>query len=43
VPRSRRHHQRHWGDDDTLKDQHVVCGDEFIQAELVKILKPLGT
>ena len=31
------------GDDDPLKTGHVVCGNEFIHAELVKILRPLGT
>ncbi len=30
------------GDDDPLKSGHVVCGNETIHAELVKILKPLG-
>jgi myo-inositol-1(or 4)-monophosphatase len=30
------------GDDDPLKIGNVVCGNEFIHAELVKILKPLG-
>ena len=30
------------GDDDPLKTGHVICGNEFVQAELVKILKPLG-
>jgi myo-inositol-1(or 4)-monophosphatase len=30
------------GDDDPLKTGHVICGNEFIHAELVKILKPLG-
>jgi myo-inositol-1(or 4)-monophosphatase len=30
------------GDDDPLKTGNVVCGNEFIHAELVKILKPLG-
>src|SRR3978361_2157496 len=29
------------GDDDALKTGHVVCGNEFVHAELVKILKPL--
>jgi myo-inositol-1(or 4)-monophosphatase len=29
------------GDDDPLKTGHVVCGNEFVHAELVKILKPL--
>ncbi|HXO72608.1 MAG TPA: inositol monophosphatase family protein, partial [Bradyrhizobium sp.] len=30
------------GDDDALKTGHVVCGNEYVHAELVKILKPLG-
>jgi myo-inositol-1(or 4)-monophosphatase len=30
------------GDDDPLKTGNVICGNEFIHAELVKILKPLG-
>ena len=30
------------GDDDALKTGHVVCGNEFVHGELVKILKPLG-
>ena len=30
------------GDDDPLKTGNVVCGNEFVHAELVKILKPLG-
>src|SRR6202021_1692146 len=30
------------GDDDALKSGNVICGNEFIHAELVKILKPLG-
>jgi myo-inositol-1(or 4)-monophosphatase len=29
-------------DDDALKTGNVICGNEFIHAELVKILKPLG-
>ena len=29
------------GDDDPLKTGHVICGNEFVHAELVKILKPL--
>jgi myo-inositol-1(or 4)-monophosphatase len=29
------------GDDDPLATGHVVCGNEYVQAELVKILKPL--
>jgi myo-inositol-1(or 4)-monophosphatase len=31
------------GSDDPLKTGSVICGNEFIHAELVKILKPLGT
>jgi len=31
------------GDDDPLKTGSVICGNEFVHAELVKILKPLGT
>jgi myo-inositol-1(or 4)-monophosphatase len=31
------------GDDDPLVTRNVICGNEFIHAELVKILKPLGT
>jgi myo-inositol-1(or 4)-monophosphatase len=31
------------GDDDPLKSGSVICGNEFVHAELVKILKPLGT
>jgi myo-inositol-1(or 4)-monophosphatase len=31
------------GDDDPLKSGDVICGNEFVHAELVKILKPLGT
>ena len=31
------------GDDDALKTGSVICGNEFVHAELVKILKPLGT
>ena len=31
------------GDDDALKTGHVICGNEFVHAELVKILKPLRT
>jgi myo-inositol-1(or 4)-monophosphatase len=31
------------GDDDPLKTGNVICGNEFVHAELVKILKPLGT
>src|SRR3954465_8641088 len=30
------------GDDDALKSGSVVCGNEFVHAELVKIMKPLG-
>jgi myo-inositol-1(or 4)-monophosphatase len=30
------------GDDDPLKTGHVICGNEFVHAELVKILRPLG-
>ena len=30
------------GDDDPLKTGNVICGNEFIHAEQVKILKPLG-
>jgi myo-inositol-1(or 4)-monophosphatase len=30
------------GDDDPLTTGHVICGNEFVHAELVKILKPLG-
>jgi myo-inositol-1(or 4)-monophosphatase len=30
------------GNDDALKSGNVVCGNEHIHAELVKILKPLG-
>ena len=30
------------GDDDPLTSGHVVCGNEFVHAELVKILGPLG-
>jgi myo-inositol-1(or 4)-monophosphatase len=29
------------GDDDPLKTGHVIAGNEFVHAELVKILKPL--
>ena len=31
------------GDDDPLLTGHVICGNEFVHAELVKILKPLGS
>src|SRR6195952_4885078 len=30
------------GSDDPLKTGHVIAGNEFVHAELVKILKPLG-
>jgi myo-inositol-1(or 4)-monophosphatase len=30
------------GNDDPLKTGSVICGNEFVHAELVKILKPLG-
>jgi myo-inositol-1(or 4)-monophosphatase len=30
------------GEDDPLKTGNVICGNEFVHAELVKILKPLG-
>jgi myo-inositol-1(or 4)-monophosphatase len=30
------------GSDDPLTTGHVVCGNEYVHAELVKILKPLG-
>jgi myo-inositol-1(or 4)-monophosphatase len=30
------------GDDDPLATGNVICGNEFVHAELVKILKPLG-
>src|ERR1700680_1409808 len=30
------------GNDDALKSGNVICGNEFVHAELVKILKPLG-
>jgi myo-inositol-1(or 4)-monophosphatase len=30
------------GDDDALKTGNLVCGNEHVHAELVKILKPLG-
>src|ERR1700749_2639747 len=32
-----------FGDDDPLKTGNMICGNEFVHAELVKILKPLGT
>ena len=30
------------GNDDALKTGNVICGNEFIHAELVNILKPLA-
>jgi myo-inositol-1(or 4)-monophosphatase len=30
------------GEDDPLTTGHVICGNEYVHAELVKILKPLG-
>jgi myo-inositol-1(or 4)-monophosphatase len=30
------------GDDDPLKTGNLICGNEFVHAELVKILKPLA-
>src|ERR1700749_491852 len=30
------------GNDDPLQTGHVVCGNEFVHGELIKILKPLG-
>jgi myo-inositol-1(or 4)-monophosphatase len=30
------------GNDDALRSGNVICGNEFIHAELLKILKPLG-
>jgi myo-inositol-1(or 4)-monophosphatase len=30
------------GDDDALRTGNVICGNEHVHAELVKILKPLG-
>ena len=30
------------GSDDVLKTGDVVCGNEFVHAELVKILKAVG-
>ena len=30
------------GNDDPLKTGHLICGNEFVHGELVKILKPLG-
>ena len=29
------------GSDDPLKTGHVICGNEYVNAELVKILKAL--
>jgi myo-inositol-1(or 4)-monophosphatase len=29
------------GHDEALTTGHVICGNEFVHAELVKILKPL--
>ena len=29
------------GDDDCLKTGHLICGNEFVHGELVKILEPL--
>jgi myo-inositol-1(or 4)-monophosphatase len=29
------------GESDPLKTGHVICGNEFIHAEMVKILRPL--
>ena len=29
------------GEDDALTSRNVICGNEFVHAELVKILKPL--
>jgi myo-inositol-1(or 4)-monophosphatase len=31
------------GDDDALTTGHVLCGNEYVHAELLKILKPPGT
>jgi myo-inositol-1(or 4)-monophosphatase len=31
------------GDDNPLITRNVICGNEHVHAELVKILKPLGT
>ena len=40
--RSRRHRQlASTAKDDPLKTGNVICGNEFIHAELVKILRPL--
>jgi myo-inositol-1(or 4)-monophosphatase len=30
------------GNDDALRSGNVICGNEFVHAELLKILKPLG-
>ncbi|MGY4399980.1 myo-inositol-1(or 4)-monophosphatase [Bradyrhizobium sp. USDA 3315] len=30
------------GNDDPLQTGHIVCGNEFVHGELIKILKPLG-
>src|SRR5438034_4833046 len=30
------------GNDDALKTGHVICGNEYVHGELVKILGPLG-
>jgi myo-inositol-1(or 4)-monophosphatase len=30
------------GESDPLKTSNVLCGNEYVHAELVKILKPLG-
>jgi len=30
------------GDDDAMKTGHVVCGNEYVHTELVKILKAVG-
>ena len=30
------------GHDNALTSKNVLCGNEFVHAELVKILKPLG-
>jgi myo-inositol-1(or 4)-monophosphatase len=30
------------GDDDPLTTGHLICGNEFVHGELLKILKPLG-
>jgi len=31
------------GNDDAVATRNVICGNEFVHGELVKILKPLGT